>query len=361
MQPPKENIRPRAHREKFHGVPTIADVAKVAGVGTATASRVVNQSPLVRPETRRLVEEAIVKVGYLPPAPEKRLRPKIREKMGSMNTVAIVLPENIGFQWISDFAPVYAYALAGVESALRRHGINCIVHQLAPEGENRKGNPIPKVDGCLLLSEPARAATYQWITNRPCVTFMGKILGGQWCDRVTYNDVRCGELAAEYMHNVSVAHAVAITTRDPLLFNLRTAAFVAEAGRLGLEAECVFLEGLLVRGANVHSTDESKMEVLLRKLLEGKQQPKGIFAEDILLPSIYRQLQKMGISPGREVRVVGCNNERFFLNGLDPSPPVVDLHARTIGENAVEHLLWRARHPGAKTVAVLVEPSLLIP
>jgi len=361
MQPTKENTRPRTHREKFHGVPTIADVAKAAGVGTATASRVVNQSPLVRPETRLLVEEAMAKIGYLPPAPEKRLRPKIREKMGIMDTVAIVLPENIGFQWISDFAPVYAYALAGVESALRRHGINCIVHQLPPEGENRKGNPVPKVNGCLLLSEPDQAASYPWIVNRPCVTFMGKIRGRQWCDRVTYNDARCGELAAEHMHGAAVAHAVAITTQDPLLFNLRTAAFVAEARRLGFEAESVYLEGLLVRGANVHSTDESKMEALLQKIFAVKQQLHGIFAADILLPSIYRQLQKMGISPGRDVKIVGCNNERFFLNGLEPSPPVVDLHARTVGETAVEHLLWRARHPEAKRVAVLVEPSLVIP
>jgi len=303
----------------------------------------------------------MAKIGYLPPAPEKRLRPKIREKMGIMDTVAIVLPENIGFQWISDFAPVYAYALAGVESALRRHGINCIVHQLPPEGENRKGNPVPKVNGCLLLSEPDQAASYPWIVNRPCVTFMGKIRGRQWCDRVTYNDARCGELAAEHMHGAAVAHAVAITTQDPLLFNLRTAAFVAEARRLGFEAESVYLEGLLVRGANVHSTDESKMEALLQKIFAVKQQLHGIFAADILLPSIYRQLQKMGISPGRDVKIVGCNNERFFLNGLEPSPPVVDLHARTVGETAVEHLLWRARHPEAKRVAVLVEPSLVIP
>ena len=39
---------------------TIADVAKRAGVGVGTVSRVLNESPQVRPSTRERVEAAIV-------------------------------------------------------------------------------------------------------------------------------------------------------------------------------------------------------------------------------------------------------------------------------------------------------------
>ena len=49
-------------------MPTLADVAKLAGVSTTTISRVLNDSPLVSEETRRIVRAAIEQTGYvLPP------------------------------------------------------------------------------------------------------------------------------------------------------------------------------------------------------------------------------------------------------------------------------------------------------
>lgn len=45
-------------------IPTINDVAKLAGVGTATVSRVVNQGPNVRQEVRERVMRAVETLGY---------------------------------------------------------------------------------------------------------------------------------------------------------------------------------------------------------------------------------------------------------------------------------------------------------
>lgn len=45
--------------------PTIIDVARVAGVSKSTVSLVLQNSPLVKDETRRLVREAMDKVGYV--------------------------------------------------------------------------------------------------------------------------------------------------------------------------------------------------------------------------------------------------------------------------------------------------------
>lgn len=48
------------------GPPTIRDVAKQAGVGVGTVSRVLNNSPQVRPETRQRVLGAIRALGFRP-------------------------------------------------------------------------------------------------------------------------------------------------------------------------------------------------------------------------------------------------------------------------------------------------------
>ncbi len=45
--------------------PTIIDVARVAGISKSTVSLVLQNSPLVKEETRRLVREAMDKVGYV--------------------------------------------------------------------------------------------------------------------------------------------------------------------------------------------------------------------------------------------------------------------------------------------------------
>jgi DNA-binding LacI/PurR family transcriptional regulator len=44
----------------------MADVARLAGVSQQTVSRVINDSPSLRPETRRRVQEAIDRLGYRP-------------------------------------------------------------------------------------------------------------------------------------------------------------------------------------------------------------------------------------------------------------------------------------------------------
>lgn len=48
--------------------PTLADVASLAGVSRATASRVVNDLPTVSADTRRRVQRAVAALGYVPDA-----------------------------------------------------------------------------------------------------------------------------------------------------------------------------------------------------------------------------------------------------------------------------------------------------
>jgi LacI family transcriptional regulator len=67
-------------------VPTIAQVAKQAGVGVATVSRVLNCSPAVREETRRRVLDAIAELGYAPNAAARAL------STGRTRAIGVVAP-----------------------------------------------------------------------------------------------------------------------------------------------------------------------------------------------------------------------------------------------------------------------------
>ncbi len=65
---------------------SIFDVAKMAGVGVATVSRVINSSPQVSPSTRRKVEIAIEVLGYHP----SRLASGLSK--GRQDMVAVLVP-----------------------------------------------------------------------------------------------------------------------------------------------------------------------------------------------------------------------------------------------------------------------------
>lgn len=88
---------------------TIYDVAREAGVSMATVSRVVNNNPNVKPQTRKKVYEAIERLGYRPNAVARGLASK------KTTTVGVVIPDiaNANFaevaRGIEDIANMYHY------------------------------------------------------------------------------------------------------------------------------------------------------------------------------------------------------------------------------------------------------------
>jgi LacI family transcriptional regulator len=65
-------------------LPTINDVARRAGVSTATVSRVVNQPDAVRPALRAKVQAAVAQLGYLPHAGARTLKSRRTGTIGAV-------------------------------------------------------------------------------------------------------------------------------------------------------------------------------------------------------------------------------------------------------------------------------------
>src|SRR6266567_689536 len=69
------------------GSPTIYDVARVAGVSTATVSRVLRGSDVVRPDTRQRVLAVVEALGYVPDASARGLTRRRRDIIGLVGLV----------------------------------------------------------------------------------------------------------------------------------------------------------------------------------------------------------------------------------------------------------------------------------
>ncbi|MBO4837627.1 MAG: LacI family DNA-binding transcriptional regulator [Clostridia bacterium] len=81
--------------------PTINDVAKRAGVSRSTVSLVLNHSPLVKEETRRLVEQVIHEINYVPNSNARGLSARVTSNLGVI-LMKDYLPESTQVSYDSD-------------------------------------------------------------------------------------------------------------------------------------------------------------------------------------------------------------------------------------------------------------------
>ena len=107
------------------GKPTIRDVARAAGVSTATVSRVINHeagaSPLIRTRVRAVAAE----LGYQPNAIARALA------TGRTRTIEVIVTESCT-GWLGAH-PHYGRVLAGAMSALEGTDTQLRIHSLTPD------------------------------------------------------------------------------------------------------------------------------------------------------------------------------------------------------------------------------------
>lgn len=121
---------------------TIRDVARQAGVGIGTVSRVLNDSPLVSEETRQRVQTAIAALDYSPSSVARRL------SRGRSMAIAVIAPF---FTRRS-----YVERLQGIEHVLSAGGYDLILYNVetvARRDECLRALPRgERLDGLLILS-----------------------------------------------------------------------------------------------------------------------------------------------------------------------------------------------------------------
>lgn len=121
---------------------TIRDVAKKAGVGVGTVSRVLNQSPSVSEATREKVLSAIAELKYMPSPIARRL------SIGKTMTIGVVTP----FFTRSS----YVERLRGVESVLSQSEYDFIIYNVETvERRDKYFLEIPRkerIDGMMIMS-----------------------------------------------------------------------------------------------------------------------------------------------------------------------------------------------------------------
>jgi DNA-binding LacI/PurR family transcriptional regulator len=194
----------------------------------------------------------------------------------------------------------------------------------------------------------------------PSVWFLGRPDGG-WGDTVQSNDLQVGRLAAEYL--VGRGHrTLAFLNPKPnqVTFLRRQAGFVAYGEAAGATVQ-KFLgeaEGWNLPLRSVKEVDA--VQGLVDALIASSPRPTAVFVPgDSVAAMVYRALYVRGLTVGRDLSVISCNNETPLLAGLYPQLTTIDIHAEAIGRRTVDQLAWRMAHRAAPATDLTVEPTVV--
>jgi LacI family transcriptional regulator, galactose operon repressor len=168
--------------------PTIFDVAREAGVGIATVSRVLNDSPLVNARTRVRVQEAIELLGYRPNAAARAL------SLGRSHAVGVVAP----------FFTTHSVLqrLRGIFDRLHAEGYDLVLFDVeTPEQRTQALHDrarLGRLAGLIVVSLPLDDEEVE-VLGREDLPVVLVDVGHPRLPHVLIDDVHGGELAADHL------------------------------------------------------------------------------------------------------------------------------------------------------------------
>ena len=277
--------------QKEKNVPTMADVAREAGVALGTVSRVVNGLQ-VGEEYKIKVEEAIQKLGYQYNSSGRTLR------TGSTNTVAFIIPNTIN--------PYFALLVHYINIALEKRDCKMLLC-FSEYDTNREIEYIQmarqnQVDGIIALTYnpnltipadvPFVTIDRFFSTSVPCIA--SDNFGGGWLAAHKLKEYGCT--------NVAFMRVASSLTNEP---SKRKDGFVSACVEMGLPFEVMALED---------GQPFSEIEAFLHSHLQGGQFTfDGLFiGTDSLAWEVIRLLRSMGVRVPEDVQVIGFDGIRMF-------------------------------------------------
>ncbi len=285
------------------GLPTLEDVARLAGVSRATVSRVVNGSALVTAETQEAVTRAIAELGYRPNSAARAL---VTRRVGA---VAVVVPE-ADERVFSD--PFFPQTYHGALTAFADQDVQVLLAMASPgESVDRMVRYLDSglVDGALVVSHhgPSLARALSGGT-RPIV-FVGNpgIEGFPYVDLNQYDGAA---LATRHLIERGATRLATITgPMDMTAAAERLRGFESVLVEAGLTAYGV-ADGGFTAGGGADAASA---------LLAQNPDIDGLFvASDLMAQGALRILARAGRRVPDQVKVVGFDDS-VVATELDPA------------------------------------------
>jgi DNA-binding LacI/PurR family transcriptional regulator len=324
--------------------PTLADVARAAGVSSATASRVINGIPRVRAETRRQVEAAISSLGYVR---QRAARMDGRRRTGS---VAVVVSQE-PLRLFSD--PFFARLLGGASQVLTASGHQTVLlmaHSAKDAQSVVRYLSRGHVDGALLVSMHAR---YPIALHRATVPLVSAGRPGDAAFTYVDPDDRGGAERA-VRHLLDAGRRTIATIAGPK--DTSTGLDRLDGYRATLAAQGLFDAGLVAHG----DFGPGAGEHLTLRLLDRRPDIDAVFAaSDRMALGALRALRRAGRRVPDDVALIGFGNSPLARS---TEPPLTTVHqsVEAIGAQTARELLALMTGAVTETRRLVLETELVV-
>lgn len=302
---------------------TVADVARRAGVSTASVSRALSGADGVSAAVRERVVAAAQALGYRPNTVARSLRTTRTQ------TIGLIVPDVVN--------PFFSELAWAVEEAAHRHGYSVILCNANEETARQDGYIdlmlARRVDGLLLTpvleeSSALRAVVRQGVP----MVFVDRAV-----DSIEAPSVRAdGSLAISQLvdHLVDLGHErIAVISGPPQTVTGRER---LTAFRTAMRAHSLELPEELVRFGNFQADSGRRAAA---ELLDLDEPPTAVFAIDNLMAlGVFQEMRRRGVRTGADMAVAGFDDPPWFQL-LDPAMTTVSQPVTRMGVLAVETLI----------------------
>lgn len=332
----------KANGDGTHKPARIKDVARAAGVSTATVSHVINNTKYVTDETRESVMKAIEECNYYPNVHARSLASGRTDMIGLL---------------VSDIAnPFFPDLVKSIETAAFERGFNVVLLNTNYNAE-RAADYVRRLIGlkvagvALMTAELDPELIEQLIRKKISV--------------VSQNFGRVGE----HMSSIVIDYAVGVDEAIKHLASLGHKHIVHVAGPNRLNATDVRREAFLNSVARhipdaktkVYEGDfkfEGGRRAANEILAEGEL-PTAVFAaNDMMAFGVMKEFRGVGLSVPNDVSIVGFD-DIAFAELTEPPLTTVCLSRIELGRRTVEALMMNIERPNEEGVEVRI-PTYLI-
>lgn len=313
---------------------TLEEVAQLAGVSRSTVSRVINDHPSVRPETRERVWQAIRQSGYQPHAVARSLVTNRTQIIG------MIIPETVTTLFTDPFFPLL---LRGATEACNAHHYQLLLSLFNDSVDReemyqrvlRRGYLDGVIVASASLNDPLVPALL-----RDRIPFIS--VGRYPNEKVHYIDVdNLGGAQMAVEHLIRLGHQRIATITGPL--DMVSGQDRLEGYRQALKAHRIPVEEeLIVEGDYTENGGMAAMQRLL------SASPDAVFvASDMMAIGALKALRQAGWQVPQDIALVSFDDVPI-ASAIEPALTTIRQPIERMGSLAVEMLLSRLESSAGK-------------
>lgn len=318
---------------------SIRDIARQAGVSIGTVSRVINGEDSVGLKVQEKTIKAMRELNYIPHKKSRKIKKDIsKEKNWNIGVIFYGVSEALAGN------DLVSYSISNITTACRQHGYN-IIYEIMSSGSMELPKCVEdrKVDGVIIaINDKDIEIAYKISVIMPAV-----ILNKYWptlqIPQVCIDEYgSCSFAISEiikYGHRKIAFVSPCILNKNPS-FLARCRAYKDMMIAEGIYDPAYTIYADIVNDENPYNDSPPEMGCIADKLLGLEHLPTAILvANDWSAVGLYKALEERGISPGKDISIVGFDD--FLPKNIFLDPPLATLAVpfKEIAETAAETLI----------------------